>query len=287
MDRVSFLFELFKYASNRFLKVGSALFDFPPLPRSMGFRALFFMNTNKDIQAQKNLKALSENPYPGRGIALGLHENGRFAVQVYWIMGRSENSRNRVFESENGRLFTVAADPSKVKDPSLIIYNAMNEANGRYIVSNGDQTDDVYKGARVGDEFEWSLHDRIYEPDAPNFTSRITGEIALDPKPSAKFAILRRSPWDDSCERHMHYYPVLVEGFGYCVTTYQGDGDPLPPFQGEPILVNIWGSSAEEIAFAYWDMLDSNNRVSIAVKMIDIKSGESQIRVINRFSKVS
>lgn len=254
----------------------------------MDFRALFLMNTNKDIQAQKNLKALSENPYPGRGIVLGLHENGKSAVQVYWIMGRSENSRNRVFESEDGRLFTVAADPSKVKDPSLIIYNAMRSIHKTHIVSNGHQTDDVCKGVTCGDNMQARLQSWTYEPDAPNFTPRITGECVLwDGAVSAEFSILRRSPWDDSCERHFHYYPALVEGFGYCVTTYQGDGNPLPPFQGEPILVNVWGATIEEIAYAYWDMLGSENRVSLAVKMIDIASGESRIHIINRFTKVS
>lgn len=240
----------------------------------------------KHTLAASNFKALSRNPYPGRGIVLGLNSKGDHLVQIYWIMGRSENSRNRVFESADGRLFTVAADPSKVKDPSLIIYNAMLEANGVYIVSNGAQTDDVYRSVRRGGDFEHGLRRQTYEPDSPNFTPRITGALELDSAKIAKISILRKSPWDDTCETHLHTYVSLGKGFGYCVTTYQGDGDPLPSFQGEPILLPLEGTM-DQIAKKYWAALNPENRVSLAVKFIKIESGESSIKTINRFTKVS
>lgn len=241
-----------------------------------------------NIQAQANFFNLSQNPYPGRGIVAGLDETGQYMVQVYWIMGRSENSRNRVFKAddETGRLFTEAADPSKVKDPSLIIYNAMLEAPPFYVVSNGDQTDTVIGELNRGPFFlESALCGREYEPDAPNFTQRITAVGKLDSRLGQRImmSILRKSRFGDRCDQHtyeLHSGP----GFGFCVTTYSGDGDPLPPFRGDPLLMPLVGG-AEDIARTYWDALNEANRVSLAVKWIEIGNGRSDIYIINEYTQ--
>ena len=179
-------------------------------------------------QAEANLEALGRNPYPGRGIILGVDQTGSAAVQVYWIMGRSANSRNRVFMGEGGRLWTEAADPSLVKDPSLIIYTAMDEVKGHYVVTNGDQTDTITEAIKNNRDFEWALMTRQYEPDAPNFTPRISGLTLLaDGHAMGELAVLKHSEAGESCNRNFFTYEQLPRGLGYCVTTYQGDGDPF------------------------------------------------------------
>jgi IMP cyclohydrolase len=238
--------------------------------------------------AQRNFLALSLNPYPGRGIVAGLSETGEYMVQVYWIMGRSENSRNRVFkvEDETGRLYTEAADPSKVKDPSLIIYNAMREEVPFYVVSNGDQTDTVVAGLYEGGAFYLNevLHNRQYEPDGPNFTQRITAVSQLTRVGQRTcMSILRKSEFGGRCD-HITYELHPGPGFGYCITTYSGDGNPLPSFRGDPLLMPLMGGP-ENIAQAYWDALNEDNRVSLAVKWIDISNGGSDILIINKYAQ--
>jgi IMP cyclohydrolase len=238
--------------------------------------------------AQANLLALGQNPYPGRGIVAGLDETGQYLVQVYWIMGRSENSRNRVFKADNetGRLFTEAADPSKVKDPSLIIYNAMRERGDwyntlHYVVSNGDQTDTVVESMGPLSLYE-VLAGRRYEPDAPNFTQRITAVHSLwKERPFLQMSILRRSMLGEACDGVLFVYDQLHPGYGYCITTYSGDGDPLPPFYGDPIVMPLVGGM-QDIAWTYWDSLNEANRVSLAVKWIEVGNGRSDIRIINK-----
>lgn len=239
--------------------------------------------------AQGNLLQLSENPYPGRGIIVGLDETGKHLVQVYWIMGRSDNSRNRVFVSgENGLLATEAADPSKVKDPSLIIYNAMRaDACGNEpfaVVSNGEQTDQVTELIK-GELFSTALLGYTYEPDKPNFTPRITAvSYWFNRRPRAKMSILRKSPWSMECDRHFYEFGDLCAGYGHCLTTYSGDGDPLPSFEGEPILLPLAGS-AERIASTYWEALNSENKVSLAVKFIS-SGGSSETVIYNKYKQV-
>jgi len=251
--------------------------------------------------AASNLEALTKNPYPGRGIVVGLDDSGQFLVQVYWIMGRSENSRNRIFGNEGGRLFTEAADPSKVKDPSLIIYNAMCETlspdDGEIsVVSNGHQTDHVkhayFNGETLGRAMQPSVPEpdrpnvTEYEPDGPNFTPRITAVSSwMNGTAHVEMAILRKSPWNDACDRHLYEFGDIGKGFGYCITTYSGDGNPLPAFQGEPYLLPL-GGDANFIAGTYWDALNADNRVSLAVKFIP-KSGPSHTAIVNRYSKVA
>ncbi len=245
--------------------------------------------------ARRNLESLRHNPYPGRGIVVGIDQSGRHMVQVYWIMGRSANSRNRVFVAENGAwLRTAPADPNNIQDPSLIIYNAMvlgtNDWDARcrfHVVSNGSQTDDV----KIHVEHAWSLPRSLerftFEPDAPNFTPRITAVSFSYERPTKmQIAILRQSPWDLGCDRHFYGYSDIGQGFGYCITTYMGDGDPLPSFQGEPYLLPLEGD-AEAIAQTIWAALNEENRVSLAVKFIDKRSAESTIHVINKYTQVS
>lgn len=238
--------------------------------------------------AQANFLALSQNPYPGRGIVAGLDETGKYIFQVYWIMGRSGNSRNRVFRADSaGRLYTEAADPSKVKDPSLIIYNAMLEVGDYYVVSNGNQTDTVFD-ALVGHEpfsLDLVLSGRQYEPDAPNFTQRITAvsDLVKESGQVLTMSILRKSRFGDRCDR-LTYELNPGPGFGYCITTYSGDGDPLPPFCGDPLIMPLSGGM-EDILWTYWKALNEENRVSLAVKRVDVESGRSHILVINEYTQ--
>jgi len=239
------------------------------------------MNREQEL-AQKNLETLRSNPYPGRGIVIGTSDTGGNMVQIYWIMGRSENSQNRVFGKDGGRLFTEAADASRVKDPSLIIYNAMGENGFQYVVSNGHQTDPV---AQMITQHPLSsiLSAWKYEPDDPNWTPRITGVCSLTKMPSLELAILRRTSWD-TCERFYYQYTEVVPGFGRGITTYSGDGKPLPAFEGEPKLMPLVGD-AQQILRTYWGALNPENRVSLAVKLITCRTGKSTIYIINRFQK--
>jgi hypothetical protein len=250
-------------------------------------------------EAERNFSDLQQNPYPGRGFIVGVDESGEFMVQVYWIMGRGEKSRNRVFSVEGGRLFTEAADPSKMsdEDTKLIIYNAMREVSrgaesglsSFYVVSNGDQTDTVFDRLvpMVHPYFEYlcsCLSDREYEPDGPNFTPRITAVTHLGLR--TEILIHRRSQWGESCDRLHYVYPDIANGFGFCVTTYSGDGNPLPPFRGEPLLMPL-SDDGDAIMDTYWQSLSEANRVSLAVKAICRRTGKSQIRIINKYKKVA
>ncbi len=248
------------------------------------------MNSKLTIPLEKtNFLSLSQNPYPGRGIVAGLDETSQYMVQIYWIMGRSENSRNRVFWADNemGRLFTEAADPSTMKDPSLLIYNAMRERRDmrcahHYVVSNGDQTDTVIDSDDLFDLCH-ALAGRRYEPDAPNFTQRITAVQSLwKERLFLKMAILRKSILGGTCDKVMFNPQCLYPGFGHCITTYSGDGDPLPPFRGDPLIMPLNGGM-EDIAHAYWDALDEANRVSLAVKWINTENSRSEIHIINKY----
>ena len=239
--------------------------------------------------AKSNLAGLARNPYPGRGIIVGLDETRECLVQVYWVMGRSENSRNRVFDynMDEGRLFTTAADPAKVKDPSLIIYNAMVENVMLRVVSNGHQTDEV--ATRIimkGESPQRIMRQWGYEPDNPNFTPRITAvSYWWSNKPIVWMSILRKSPWGKECERNL-YEPPMIPGFGYCITTYSGDGDPLPSFQGDPVLLPLEGDAVRIAKTLFLGALNSDNKVAIAVKFIP-KNGPSAISIINKYQKNS
>lgn len=234
-------------------------------------------------RATANRRALSRNPYRGRGIVQGLTPDGD-PVQIYWLMGRSESSQNRVLEKVPdmpGWLRTRVADKSGFTgDPSLLIYTAMAEKLGMYVVSNGAQTDAVMQdgiSALTGIDY-WK-----YEPDGPNFTPRITG--VTDYVPNAVFGthliILRKSPFGEGCDCLSYDYGEDVPGYGHYIATYQGDGDPLPSFHGEPLIMPIRGSDPAEIAEMYWSLLNSDYRVALAVKVIR-PDPSSEIAIINR-----
>lgn len=231
--------------------------------------------------AEKNAEKLNKNAYPGRGIILGVTQNGDKLVQIYWIMGRSENSRNRVFVEENGFVRTKAFDESKLSDPSLIIYYPLKAFGQYHIISNGDQTDTVYDYLKTGSSFEEALMTRKFEPDAPNFTPRITGLMEMDGKNIYSLAILKTQAGDPkTCVRNFFNVEKPILGLGHCIHTYERDGEPLPSFSGEPYLMPI-PDSAEETLVKYWELLNPDNRISILVKTIEIKTGNIEIKIKN------
>lgn len=240
------------------------------------------------VLAQAHMARLRQHRYPGRGIVLGLIEQGTHVVQVYWIMGRSAHSRNRVCKADHatGRLYTQAADPTLLDSPDLVIYNAMLERGPLFIVSNGDQTDTV---ARCDNPLNLlaALGGRTYEPDAPHFTPRLTA-TALRFKGGVLFQmlILRKRIFSEECERIL-YGCMPHPGFGHCIMTYaeQDNADqPLPSFRDDPLLVPLEGTM-EEIAKTYWDTLSAEYRISLAVKSINIRSGHSEMYLINKYEE--
>lgn len=236
------------------------------------------------LLAARNLEQrLRENSYPGRGIVIGRNERQDW-IQVYWIMGRSVNSRNRIFVYEDEILRTETVDPAKAGDSSLILYNAMRASGRRFIVSNGTQTDALYHGMEREQPFAEILLNEKHEPDEPNFTPRISGCADLSQSEArAWLSIIRASSFDtDRSEHHFFHYAALKPGYGYAITTYQGDGDPLPSFTGAPFLLTLQGS-AEHIAESLWSALDSDNRISLAVRWIDPSTVQSDVVVINRY----
>ena len=223
--------------------------------------------------------------YPGRGLVLGVGAHGAL-VQVYWIMGRSPNSRNRVFVADGTDLRTEPADAAKCSDPSLIIYNAMRELAGVYVVTNGDQTDTIVETLGQGGTFEQALATRQYEPDGPNFTPRISGLWDVRTGSAlATLAVLRHSAAHPTAtDRCYYHYDAPTPGLGYCITTYLDDGTPLPPFVGDPYVVPLAGE-LDAIAQTFWQALDADNRVSLAVKGIDPGRQRSQIVVVNQYPR--
>jgi hypothetical protein len=233
--------------------------------------------------AQENLERhLKHNSYPGRGLVVGRAADDTW-VQVYWIMGRSQHSQNRRFVIEGTSVRTEPVDVSLVEDPSLIIYEAMHELPGIYLATNGDQTQTLIDALEGGRTFDEALSTREREPDPPNYTPRISAMLDLRGRPGAVTLSLlkanRANP--DLTDRYTFRPAPPPPGVGYCITTYMGDGKPLPSFEGDPLLMPCAGS-AEELLAAYWDALDEGNRVSLAVKWIPAGSS-SRIVVQNRF----
>lgn len=232
--------------------------------------------------AEKNSENLKKNEYPGRGIVLGVTAKGEKLVQIYWIMGRSKNSRNRVFVQENDFVRTKAYDESKVKDPSLIIYYPLKVIGKYHIISNGDQTDTVYDYLHAGARFEEALMSREFEPDAPNFTPRITGIMELDGKNIYSLSILKSQEGNpDKCVRNFFHFEKPIYGAGHCIHTYESDGDPLPSFNGEPYLMPV-PDCIDETLSLYWEILNPENRISLLVKTIEIKTGNVDIKIKNK-----
>ena len=226
---------------------------------------------------------LSSSTYPGRGIIIGLTPDGKKAVTAYFIMGRSENSRNRVFVEEGLGIRTQAFDPAKLEDPSLIIYAPVRVLGNHTIVTNGDQTDTVYNLMNTGKTFEDSLHTREFEPDAPNYTPRISGIMTIDKgNYSYKLSILKSANGNpETCERFFYSYKTPLAGEAHFIHTYDQDINPLPSFKGEPVLLETIGN-IDEFAATCWDNLNEDNKVSLFVRFIDIETGEMDTRIINK-----
>lgn len=227
-------------------------------------------------------EALGGNAYPGRGIILGKSEDGNNAAIAYFIMGRSENSRNRVFVEDGRGLRTKAFDESKVKDPSLIIYSPVRVLDGAVIVTNGDQTDTIYESLMRGETFEDALRKRTFEPDAPNFTPRISGLAELGGKFGYRLSILKSAGGNPaSAERFFYEYADPVNGEGRLLHTYSGDGDPLPSFEGEPTAVSV-PSDVDAFTREIWESLNADNRVSLFTRYVSLKTGLSETRIVNK-----
>ena len=222
------------------------------------------------------------NSYVGRGIVLGKTPNGKKAVSAYFIMGRSANSRNRVFTSRDGAIFTEPFDASKVEDPSLIIYAAIRKFENKLIVTNGDQTDTIYDGLKAGESFSEALTKREFEPDAPNLTPRISGMITFgDDDFSYEMSILKSADAEGTdCNSYTFSYPSLP-GLGHFIHTYICDGNPIPTFCGEPERVATV-DCIDGFTTSLWDALDADNKISLYVRYTDLETGEIEERMINK-----
>ena len=220
--------------------------------------------------------------YPGRGIIIGKTEDGTKQASAYFIMGRSANSRNRVFVERDGAIYTEPFDPSKLEDPSLIIYAPVRKLENKLIVTNGDQTDTIYNGIKEGMTDRESLHTREFEPDAPNLTPRISAVVTYENNDfSYSMSILKSSDAEGSaCNRFFYDYEALA-GVGHFIHTYQENQNPLPTFQGEPRRVII-PNSIDDFTEEIWEALDSDNRISLFVRYADLESGDVETRMINK-----
>ncbi|MBR3738567.1 MAG: IMP cyclohydrolase [Eubacterium sp.] len=227
-------------------------------------------------------EAVEGNSYVGRGIVCGKSENGKKALCAYFIMGRSENSRNRVFSLKDGVLYTEPFDASKVEDPSLIIYAAARKFENNFIATNGDQTDTIFEALKEGKTFEQALETRCFEPDKPNFTPRISSMITFaDNDFSYKMSILKSIDEEGSdCARYTFSYPSKA-GLGHFIHTYVCDGNPIPTFRGEPERVFI-PNDIDEFTNALWNSLDEDNKISLFVSCTDLETKSEEIRIINK-----
>ena len=229
-------------------------------------------------------KLLQDNPYPGRGIVLGRTADNAKAAVAYFIMGRSDNSRNRVFEETEDGIRTKAFDESKMTDPSLIIYHPVRLfPQGMLIVTNGDQTDTIAENIKAGHCYRHALNTRTFEPDGPNWTPRISGVVK--PDGSYNLSILKSMDGDPACCcRYFFEYDKPIAGAGHFIHTYQGDGSPLPSFEGEPWRVAIAAATARAWAEELWAALNTENKVSLYVQLVDLKTGARDVAILNKHS---
>lgn len=241
---------------------------------------------NKLMKMTTLAEELSSNVYPGRGIVIGRSADGNYAVTAYFIMGRSENSRNRIFVEEGEGIRTQAFDPSKLTDPSLIIYAPVRVLGSQTIITNGDQTDTVYEGLSRQLTFEESLRCRCFEPDGPNYTPRISGLLHVENgKFSYAMSILKSNNGSAaSCHRFNFDYENPAAGEGHFLHTYLQDGDPLPSFEGEPKLIQI-DRNIDDFTDMLWNHLNEDNKVSLFVRYIEIGTGQYETRILNKHTK--
>lgn len=227
-------------------------------------------------------KLISGNSYVGRGIVIGKTPDSKKACAAYFIMGRSENSRNRIFEERNGAVYTKAFDESKVQDPSLIIYAAIRKVFNNLVVTNGDQTDTICDGIKNGKSFSDALKTREFEPDKPNFTPRISGILSFyNSNFDYEMSILKSADSDGTaCSRYTFSYPSMA-GLGHFIHTYECDGTPLPTFLGEPQRVKMY-DSIDEFTDILWNALDEDNKISLYVRYVDLETGKEENRLVNK-----
>ena len=235
---------------------------------------------------ETNPDALRNSQYPGRGIIIGQTPDARHFVQVYWIMGRSAGSRNRVFVAENDTVRTRAFDESALENPVLVVYRPVRVLSACHIVSNGDQTDTIFDAIQGGGTFGSAMNTRTFEPDPPIFTPRIAGIVNLDDHGAAyRIAILKALAGNGEFTARQYFsYETAIPGFGHCITTYRDDGDPPPAFSGEPYAVELH-NRIETTRDFYWDVLNKENRVSLLVKFIHAESGKTDLSIVNRYQE--
>ncbi len=228
---------------------------------------------------------LGRNPYPGRGILIGRTADGAHAVCAYFIMGRSVNSRNRVFVPDGDGIRTQTHDPSKMTDPSLIIYAPVKVVGPHTLVTNGDQTDTITRALLDGQTFEAALRTREFEPDAPNYTPRVSGILTHhDGGFSYTLSILKSADGDPACcQRFFYEYEKPLPGQGHLIHTYRGDGNPLPSFAGDPTVVGMVGG-LDALTDALWENLNEENKVSLFVRFIRLADGAAQTRIVNKWA---
>ena len=238
-------------------------------------------NTKKTETAIQNEKDLQNNSYPGRGIIIGESPDAKNYIQIYWIMGRSSGSRNRVFLQEGDFVKTEAFDPSILKNPSLYVYYPIKQLGQVHIVTNGDQTDTILVFLKEGKTFMQALKTRTFEEDPPINTPRISGQIDCNQN-GYDLSILKMDGGNpDNCYRGFYHYSTFIPGFGHCIHTYAGDGNPVPSFYGEPRLVRLFDDIEENLTH-YWNVLNEENKVSLLVKFIHKETGKSVIQTINK-----
>ena len=236
--------------------------------------------------SQYGAKELANNAYPGRGIIIGRTADGKSAVTAYFIMGRSVNSRNRVFTATEDGIRTEAADPSKLSDPHLIIYAPVRVLGNKTIVTNGDQTDTIYELMDKQQTFEQALRTREYEDDAPNYTPRISGIMHIgEGKYNYAMSIIKSADGNpDSIERFTYSYNNPENGIGHFIHTYMSDGNPLPSFEGEPKKIAI-NDNIADFTDNLWNALNEDNKVSLFVRYINIETGETETKIVNKYTK--
>jgi len=225
---------------------------------------------------------LKDNTYPGRGIIIGKTPDGAKAMTAYFIMGRSENSRNRIFTEKDGEVFTEPFDAARVQDPSLIIYAAIRQYENNLIVTNGNQTDTIFDGLKAGKTFSAALESREFEPDGPNFTPRISGMLTFGNGDfTYQMSILKSADAEGSaCNRFTYSYAPL-SGLGHFIHTYVCDGNPIPTFQGEPERIAVC-DDIDDMASRLWASLNEQNKISLYVRYVDLKTGRAENRLINK-----